>query len=123
MDACNRRNLPENYPLSFWEQHLLRYPFHSRVVEMGSQLVGYILSDGYDILSLAVDPLYRRQQWGTRLVHELQSGLPALRLQVRCSNEPAIRLYTQLGFVIQQELFSYYQNPSENGYQMTWHAC
>jgi ribosomal protein S18 acetylase RimI-like enzyme len=120
MDQCNRRNLPENYSLAFWEEHLQQHPFFSRVVVQDNQVVAYVLCDGGSILSLAVDLAFRRHHWGTQLIQELQTQCERLSLQVRHSNQGARSLYEKMGFVIQEELKNYYQNPAEDAWVMTW---
>jgi ribosomal protein S18 acetylase RimI-like enzyme/phenylpyruvate tautomerase PptA (4-oxalocrotonate tautomerase family) len=63
---------------------------------------------GYDghrgwIYYLAVDPDYRRQQIGRRMVERAESalkerGCPKINLQVRTSNQAVISFYERLGF-------------------------
>ena len=36
--------------------------------------------------------------------------IPVGRLEVRCSNNDAVRLYEKLGFVIKQQLNAYYRD-------------
>jgi len=121
MDSCNRRNLPENYPLSYWESHLQDHPYFSRVlVAPDNSIVGYALCDGEIILSLAIDKFYRHQKYGTVVLQDLQKQCDTLKLQVRVSNLTAMTLYKKMGFVIEKELINYYSNPTENGYSMVW---
>jgi ribosomal-protein-alanine N-acetyltransferase len=126
MKLCNERNLKENYSLETWEQFLLHYPGQSYVV-MNPQLnpqqvIGYLLSDGTTILSLAVDTEYRRQGWGNQLLStflkEENGRHSPLFLHVRVSNLPALTLYTKHGFKIQKTVSDYYSNPQENAYYM-----
>lgn len=86
----------------------------------GETVAGYIGSQTVlgeaDMLNLAVRPEYRRQGIGRRLVEELISRLDAhcLTLEVRLSNENAIRLYENLGFVQVGRRKNYYQKPRED---------
>jgi ribosomal-protein-alanine N-acetyltransferase len=70
------------------------------------QLVGFIAADirrpeGQAwIATIGVLPEYRQQGIGTALLRACENRLvvPRVRLSVRASNEPAIRLYTRLGY-------------------------
>lgn len=119
MDACNRRNLPENYSMNMWENHLRSHPYHSFVLTDGSIIHGYLLSDGNTILSFAVDELYRGQGYGHALMEKFFSCHNGpISLQVRVSNLKAQKLYRQFGFAITDTLKGYYQD-GENGLLMT----
>lgn len=89
----------------------------------GEKLVGYVGSQSVlgeaDMLNLAVDPAYRRMGVGAQLVCALVDRLEAmgvycLTLEVRVSNQPAIRLYHRLGFVQVGCRRNYYSNPRED---------
>ncbi len=87
------------------------------------QVVGYVgsqsvLGEG-DMMNLAVDPAYRRQGIGGRLVANLIARLKeiqvsSLTLEVRASNEAAAALYEKLGFVQVGRRPGYYSNPRED---------
>ncbi len=99
-------------PLSLW------------IVAMdGENLAGYVGSQSVmgwaDMMNLAVHPDYRRMGVGENLIAYLVSGLKekdvtCLTLEVRASNEPAIRLYTKLGFTEVGRRPGYYHNPKED---------
>ena len=89
----------------------------------GDTVAGYIGSqsvlDGADVMNVAVHPDFRRRGIGRELVTALSKGLQAkgiefLMLEVRQSNEPAIALYENLGFVRVGLRPNYYRNPREN---------
>ena len=89
----------------------------------GERLVGYVGSQSVlgwaDMMNIAVDPDYRRLGIGRRLVEELEARLKenkvtCLTLEVRASNEGAIALYDQLGFVSVGRRPNYYRNPKED---------
>ena len=99
-------------PLSLWV-----------VAVEGDRLVGYVGSQAVlgeaDMMNLAVDPAYRRQGAGRKLVSVLIDNLKAndvkcLTLEVRASNEQAIGLYQQLGFLQVGLRPKYYSNPKED---------
>ena len=87
------------------------------------RLVGYVGSQSVmgeaDMMNLAVDPDYRCRGIGASLVNGLVSALKArdvssLTLEVRASNEKAIRLYLAHGFMQVGRRPNYYRNPKED---------
>lgn len=91
----------------------------------GDTVAGYVGSqtvmDETDMMNLAVDPAYRRQGIGEGLVahlinHLMMRGSRCLTLEVRASNDPAIRLYSKLGFRQIGCRPRYYANPREDAY-------
>ena len=99
-------------PLSLW------------IVAIDSgRLVGYVGSQSVlgwaDMMNLAVDPQYRRQGIGRRLITELinklkQNDVSCLTLEVRVSNASAISLYNSMGFIEVGRRPAYYHNPKED---------
>lgn len=99
-------------PLSLW-----------LVAVDGQEVAGYVGSQSVlgeaDMMNLAVSSKYRRQGIGRQLVCELvhrlqESCVHSLTLEVRASNEPAITLYHNLGFVQVGRRPNYYVNPKED---------
>jgi len=89
----------------------------------GERVVGYVGSqtviDESDMMNIAVHPDHRRRGVAENLVGRLSDALrlrgsKALMLEVRVSNEPAIRLYEKLGFVQVGRRPNYYRNPKED---------
>ena len=86
------------------------------------RIVGFVAGDPRRwrahviIVTLGVDPGWRRQGIGERLMRECEAraDLPVIRLQVRKSNAPAIKLYQKLDYAIIGDLPRYY--PNEDGY-------
>ncbi len=101
-----------NNPLSLW------------VVAMdGDRLAGYVGSQSVmgwaDMMNLAVAPQYRRCGVGEELVSQLighlqENQVTCLTLEVRVSNDPAVRLYQKLGFAQVGRRPNYYHNPRED---------
>lgn len=111
-----------------WSSNAFEYeltnPLSVWLVAMDGELVvGYIGSqtvlDESDIMNVAIRPEYRRNGIGHSLIMELisflkEKGVCSLSLEVRKSNEPAIRLYTKLGFTQVGLRPNYYRHPKED---------
>lgn len=92
--------------------------------EREGTLLGYIGSQTVlgesDMMNLAVTPQARRQGVGRALTEALCDALQktmqaqCLTLEVRCSNESAIRLYESLGFRQIGRRPGYYFHPKED---------
>ena len=91
------------------------------------KVVGYagcsmMWSEG-EILKVAVLPEYRKRHVGKFLLRSLMGGMKSegissLTLEVRRSNESAIRLYEGEGFFIVGERPGYYSSPKEDAIVM-----
>lgn len=89
----------------------------------GDAVAGYVGSQSVmgesDMMNIAVDPNYRRQGVAAALIEELvlqlkQNDNHCLTLEVRASNEPAVKLYEKLGFDQIGRRPNYYRNPKED---------
>lgn len=98
----------------------------------GELVVGYVGSqtvlDESDIMNVATRPEYRRNGISTHLITALISVLKekkvrSLSLEVRKSNEPAILLYTKLGFLQVGLRPNYYRHPKEDAIIMRKELC
>lgn len=94
----------------------------------GDTLLGYLgmeyIFDEGSITNVAVLPAYRRQGIARALLTALleEAGhlsLSTVTLEVRASNEPAIALYTGMGFLPVGRRFRYYNDPTEDALLMT----
>ena len=99
-------------PLSLW---LIALENETVVGYVGSQSV----MGETDMMNVAVHPDYRRQGVARSLIETLVQALKeleshSLTLEVRASNEPAIGLYTDLGFAEVGRRRNYYRNPKED---------
>lgn len=93
------------------------------------ELLGYVgiyctLDEG-EITNVAVAPSARRRGIARALLTELKQQLACrnvaqIVLEVRVSNEPAIRLYEQMGFSVLGVRKNFYEKPTEDAYIM---AC
>ena len=93
------------------------------VVEIEGTIAGYcgywgICEEGY-IYNVAVKQEYRRHHIGYQMMKALledagSRGITSLTLEVRISNEPAIRLYEALGFERAGVRKDFYSKPKES---------
>jgi ribosomal-protein-alanine N-acetyltransferase len=79
----------------------------------------WIIFDELHINTIAVTPALRRRGIAKRLMAEVfaaarAEGARGATLEVRESNEPARRLYEQLGFSVEAVRPNYYSHPVEN---------
>ena len=77
-----------------------------------------ILGEG-DISNVAVAEPFRRQRVAQRMMAELlkqgkERGIRAFTLEVRASNEAAVRLYEKFGFVCEGRRKNFYKKPDED---------
>ena len=93
------------------------------------ELLGYVgiycTLDEVEITNVAVAPAARRRGIARALLTELKQQLACrnvarIVLEVRVSNEPAIRLYEQMGFSVLGVRKNFYEKPTEDAYIM---AC
>lgn len=97
-------------------------------LDSSGKVLGYVgmmtvLDEGY-IANVAVDPAYRRQGIGDRLIERLteiaaERRLSFVTLEVRAGNRPAIALYGKHGFVPVGLRRNYYTLPREDALLMT----
>ncbi|HSB83616.1 MAG TPA: N-acetyltransferase [Nitrosarchaeum sp.] len=133
----NLKTLPEHYSDYFYESLLAEIPEAFIVAEIGGKHVGYIMCKteyGFSnfkklgfvkkghVVSIAVLDEHRKKGIGKALVEESVNGVRLKKcdefyLEVRCSNNDAVRLYEKLGFVIRQKLNAYYRD-GEDAYLM-----
>ena len=133
----NLKTLPEHYSDYFYESLLDELPEAFLVAEISGKLVGYIMCKmeyGFSnfkklgfvkkghVVSVAVIDEFRGKGLGSALVDEAIKGVKTIRcsdqyLEVRCSNNDAVRLYEKLGFSIIHRLKAYYRD-GEDAYVM-----
>lgn len=99
------------------------------VSEEAEEISGYIgiylAADEGEITNVAVKEQYRRKHIGEDLIKEVlhrtaQQGIENWVLEVRKSNETAIRLYQRLGFEIKGIRKGFYEKPKEDAYVMAY---
>jgi ribosomal-protein-alanine N-acetyltransferase len=89
----------------------------------GSDLIGYIINsryvDAWHVMNVAVDPNHLRRGVATRLLERLfeltiDDERRGYTLEVRVSNEAAIKLYEELGFEARGVRRGYYTDNRED---------
>ena len=133
----NMKTLPEHYSDYFYESLLTELPESFLVAEINGKLVGYIMCKieyGFSnfkklgfvkkghVVSVAVLEEQRKKGIGRALIEEAIAGAKIkkadeLYLEVRCSNNEAVRIYEKIGFIIKQRIKSYYRD-GEDAYLM-----
>ncbi|HIE18781.1 TPA: ribosomal-protein-alanine N-acetyltransferase [Candidatus Bathyarchaeota archaeon] len=139
--SINQRCLPENYSESFFISLHKNFPETFIVSEKDGTVIGYImcriesglssigftpfsLSKKGHIISIAVLPEHQRKGLGRALIEKALETMTkfynakSCYLEVRISNEPAIRLYKKVGFEVQRTIKGYYAD-GENAYIMS----
>ena len=129
--------LPENYNRSFYLTLYYRFPKTFVVAVTDQKVVGYIMCRmelGFSeihrfnlvkkghIVSVAILPKYRRKGLGNAILTQALEGMRGYNvkegyLEVRVSNQPAIDLYSKLGFSISKTSRHYYKD-GEDAYIM-----
>ena len=129
--------LPEHYSDYFFESILRELPEAFIIAEINNRIVGYIMCKiefGFTnfrklgfvkkghVVSVAVLPEHRGKGLGKALMLEAINGVmnrksDEIYLEVRKSNESAIKMYQKLGFHIKSKLRAYYRD-GEDAYLM-----
>lgn len=138
--SINWETLPEHYDNSFFDELMRDSPETFLVAEDGNEVIGYImcrLEYGFTmikrfglakkghIVSVAVIESYRKKGIGIALVEEVMKmmrvkGCSETYLEVRMTNEPAVKLYEKLGFIKSSKIEKYYRD-GEAALLMSFH--
>ncbi len=91
--------------------------------EICGYLIVYMAADEGDIARIAVDRDFRNQGIADRMLQRLwehcdKNEINRILLEVRESNESAIKLYEKHGFSVLGKRKRYYTNPLEDGVMM-----
>ena len=123
--ACS--SLSENYNPALFLDLYNYWPEGFIIAEEEGQIIGFIFGimvakTEARILMLAVDPRQRGRGYGGVLYREMQrqcaiKGMKMIVLEVRASNQPAIRFYEKMGFQLVGRISKYYSN-GEDAYRM-----
>ncbi len=125
-------NISLEYPELAWSETLFLKEIHnpnsiSIVTEHENQIIAYLCArvviDECHLQNLGVSQYYRGKGIGTALMGELINRLAPFNasrifLELRKSNDAALRLYKKMGFQIVAIRKQYYCNPTEEGILM-----
>lgn len=99
---------------------LLSDPLTLILTESQGFLVGRVVADEAEVLTLAVDPAARRRGIGKSLLQEFLArakamGAVSVFLEVADGNDAACALYLSAGFSLQGRRKTYYRNSTGRG--------
>ncbi len=103
----------QNFKCLFNMADILKKPYDYLLVYVqDQQVVGFIhyqeLYDTIDLLNIVVNPLYRRQKIGHKLLNKIIILNKKIILEVRNNNESAINFYEEHGFEVIHKREKYY---------------
>ena len=107
IDAIEQRAYPTPWSRAMFASELAKPTSICLGAFDGTELIGYIVNsryvDAWHVMNVAVDPDHRRRGIATQLLDRLfeltqDDERRGYTLEVRISNDPAIRLYERLGF-------------------------
>lgn len=128
--AIERASFPNPWHLSTFRGEIHNRPISSPYVivhRREKRIIGYIIywhiKDEIQISNIAVHPDFRRMGVGESVLREVLSrlekgGAKFVSLEVRPSNQAAIKLYHKLDFDILGLRRDYYHNPPEHAVVM-----
>ncbi len=90
---------------------------------LGYSALEWVLDEG-SLTNIAVDPDFRRKGYACALMEKLvdfskEEAMSVILLEVRASNESAIKLYEKFGFETMGVRKNYYSAPTEDALLMT----
>lgn len=124
--AIEERSFPYPFTREIFEAIIGRQPFHGLIAEDGV-VVGYIIFsivvDESELLTMAVDDSHRRKGTARGLIDSMfdfgqKAGVKNFYLEVRPSNEAAIKLYSSSGFNKVGMRKGYYKDNNEDAIVM-----
>ena len=128
IEALEQACFSRPWPIDMLRRQLPSDRHEFLVAVRGEEVLGYIgmlhvMDEGY-ISNVAVKEPARRNGVGSKLVEAMMRRCEALSLlfvtlEVRASNEPAIRLYDSFSFVPVGRRKGYYDAPKEDAVLMT----
>lgn len=128
IEALEQAYFSRPWPIDMLRRQLPSDRHEFLVASRGEEVLGYIgmlhvMDEGY-ISNVAVKETERRSGVGSQLVDAMMRRCEALSLlfvtlEVRASNEPAIRLYDRFSFVPVGRRKGYYEAPKEDAVLMT----
>ena len=123
IDVIEQRAYPTPWSRAMFASELAKPTSISLGAFEGDELVGYIVNsryvDAWHVMNVAVDPDHQRRGIATALLERLfeltrNDERRGYTLEVRVSNEDAIRLYEKLGFESRGIRRGYYTDNRED---------
>lgn len=128
IDALEQELFTSPWPIKEYEYELHQNPFaHVYVVEEDGLIVGYfdywIMYEQAQIATIGTRKSHQSQGIGQKMLDFIiqqaeKEGCEFLSLEVRVSNEKAIRLYEKNGFITANVRKNYYSDNHEDAYLM-----
>lgn len=120
---------PASWSVKLFERELINPASRVRGLFRGDTLVGYlcahVVMDEAHIVSLGIDPVWRRQGGGNELLRDFLrlcrlENVLHVTLEVRVSNQAAQALYAQAGFKAAGIRKHYYSDNGEDAITMRY---
>ena len=123
IEPIEQRSMPAPWSRMMFVSEIVKATSICLGAFVDEQLVGYVIVsryvDAWHVMNLSVDPAHRRQGIATRLLEELfevtgDDDRRGFTLEVRVSNDAAIKLYEANGFRSQGVRRGYYTDNRED---------
>ena len=123
IEPIEQRSMPAPWSRMMFVSEIVKSTSVCLGAFIDDHLVGYVIVsryvDAWHVMNLSVDPAHRRQGIATRLMRALfeatgDDDRRGCTLEVRVSNEAAIKLYETLGFRSQGIRRGYYTDNRED---------
>lgn len=116
----NYQTLPEHYEKKYWDKWFSYGKQSCFVAIVNSKIIGYILTNGTNIMSFAVVEAHRKMGVGQMLLNHCLNQLKekTVSLYVRTDSK-AVLLYEKYKFYITKHIPDYYKNPDCDAFYMS----
>ncbi len=127
--AIENVSYPSPWPKQIFEREIEAQNSYKRIIRFSGCVVAYIVTwtvhDEVHILNIAVHPDFRKIGLGEMLLRDClgfssDRGLKLAVLEVRTSNNSAIKLYEKIGFKTLRVRKKYYSDTGEDAYVMLY---
>ena len=127
--AIENASFPSPWPRQIFEREIDAANSYKRAIRFSGSVVAYIVTwtiyDEVHILNIAVHPDFRKIGLGEMLLRDCldfsyDRGLKLAVLEVRTSNNSAIKLYEKIGFKTLRVRKKYYSDTGEDAYVMLY---
>ncbi len=127
--AIENVSYPSPWPKQIFEREIEAQNSYKRIIRFSGSVVAYIVTwtvhDEVHILNIAVHPDFRKIGLGEMLLRDClgfssDRGLKLAVLEVRTSNNSAIKLYEKIGFRTLRVRKKYYSDTGEDAYVMLY---